>query len=49
MTTKGLSQVEKIDTLTKVGFTPAEIANLIGTTSNTVSVTINQLKKNKKK
>lgn len=45
MATKDLSQTDKIDTLYKAGYSPKEIAEMIGTTSNTVNVTINKLKK----
>ena len=47
--TKELSQNEKIQFLDKAGFSPKEIADILGTTSNTVSVTINKLKKRKNK
>lgn len=42
---KGESQTDKILTLTAAGFTAAEIAQLIRSTPNTVSVTIYQAKK----
>lgn len=44
--TRGLSRTEQILLLNQVGFKPSEIASLIGTTSNSVSVA---LTKNKKK
>ena len=47
--TKDLTQNDKILFLNDSGYTPKEISKLIGTTSNTVSVTINKLKKRKKK
>ncbi|HTB21371.1 MAG TPA: hypothetical protein VK914_01550 [bacterium] len=40
---------DAIKTLSALGFQPKEIADLIGTTSNTVSVALNSLKKNKNK
>lgn len=46
--TKDLPQKEKIKFLDNSGYSPKEIADLIGTTSNTVSVTLNILKKRKK-
>lgn len=46
--TKDMSQVNKITDLSKAGFTPKEIADFIGTTSNTVSVALNKKKKVKK-
>lgn len=45
---KGLEQKEQIRTLSSTGFQPKEIAELIGTTSNTVSVTLNMIKKERK-
>jgi DNA-binding CsgD family transcriptional regulator len=45
MATKDLSQTDKIDTLYKAGYSPKEIAQMVGTTGNTVNVTINKLKK----
>ena len=47
--TKDFTQNDKIVYLNESGYTPKEISELIGTTSNTVSVTINKLKKRKKK
>jgi DNA-binding CsgD family transcriptional regulator len=46
---KGESQTEKILTLTAAGFTSSEIASLLRTTPNTVSVTVYQAKSKKKK
>jgi DNA-directed RNA polymerase specialized sigma24 family protein len=43
------NQKEKITTLSAFGFKPAEIAKLIGTTANTVSVALSDLKKKDKK
>jgi hypothetical protein len=45
--TRDLSRKEQILLLNQVGFKPADIANLIGTTPNTVSVAIAQNKKGK--
>lgn len=39
---RGESQESKIRTLSGAGFSPSEIANLLGTTSNTVSVTLSK-------
>ena len=47
--TKDMSQTNAISFLSKSGFQPKEIADLLGTTSNTVSVVLNKLKKNGKK
>ena len=44
---KDEDQTEKIRNLSSMGFQPKEIAEMIGTTANTVSVTINRLKKKK--
>jgi hypothetical protein len=41
-------QTEQIDLLNRAGFRPSEIASLIGTTRNTVSVTLSQQKTMKK-
>lgn len=43
--TKELSQREQIALLSTAGFQPKEIAELIGTTRNTVSVTLAHMKK----
>ena len=45
MTTKDLPQNEKIALLAKVGFGQKDIADLVGTTSNTVGVALNRLRK----
>jgi CRP-like cAMP-binding protein len=45
--TQGMKQGEQIALLDRVGFPPKEIADLVGTTSNTVSVTLNNLRKRK--
>ncbi|MCB9237370.1 MAG: hypothetical protein H6580_05535 [Flammeovirgaceae bacterium] len=49
MATKDLPQTDKIALLSRVGFGQKEIADLVGTTSNTVGVTLNKLKKKKQK
>lgn len=49
LATKDLSQTDKIIMLNKVGFGQKEIADLVGTTSNTVGVTLNRIKKSSKK
>ena len=41
---KGEKQADQILTLSAAGFTPAEIATLLRTTANTVSVTLYQAK-----
>ena len=41
----GKKQRQQINILSKAGFQPKEIANLLGTTPNTVSVALNYLKK----
>ncbi len=43
--TKDLKQPDQIDLLNRIGFPPKEIAKLLGTTSNTVSVTLSGLRK----
>jgi len=43
--TRELKQREKIELLSSIGFQPKEIANLIGTTPGTVSVTLVDIKK----
>jgi DNA-directed RNA polymerase specialized sigma24 family protein len=42
---KGESQNEKIRTLDAAGYQPKEIAELLGTTSNTARVTLHNLRK----
>lgn len=44
---KDFTQTKSIETMSKVGFKPKEIAELLGTSSNTVSVTLSK-KRNKK-
>jgi len=43
------SQREQIEMLSRIGLPPKEIAGLIGTTSNTVSVILAGIRKAKKK
>jgi len=45
----GIKQAEQISKLNSAGFGQTEIAALLGTTKNTVNVTLNRLKKSKKK
>ena len=45
----GKSQREQIELLSKSGFSPKEIAALINTTANTVSVNLTAIRKGKKK
>ena len=40
----GKSQTEQIETLNRAGLLPREIAQLVGTTRNTVSVALSRLK-----
>lgn len=40
ISTKGLSQTDQIAVLNKAGFSPKEIAALVGTTANTVRVAL---------
>ena len=47
--TKGMKQNEQIALLDRAGLPPKEIADLLGTTSNTVSVTLASLRKSKVK
>lgn len=42
---KGMSQTEQIAVLDRVGFTPKEIAEIVGTTSNTVRVGLVAIRK----
>lgn len=41
-------QPEQISLLSRAGFRPSEIAELVGTTPNTVSVTLSKLKASRK-
>jgi hypothetical protein len=43
--TKDQTQKDKIVLLSRIGFEPKDIANLIGTTPGTVSVTLSVIKK----
>jgi hypothetical protein len=43
--TRGLRQVEQIALLNRARFLPKDIAELLGTTSNTVSVALSALRK----
>lgn len=43
------TQTANIQVLSKVGFAPREIAELLGTTSNTVNVALSQLRSKSKK
>jgi hypothetical protein len=38
-------QIDQIERLSKAGFQPKEIAELLGTTANTVSVALTKIKK----
>ena len=44
---KGESQTEKIKVLAGAGFTNSEIAEMLGTTANTVNVTVHRLRAKK--
>jgi len=45
LVTKDMSQKEKIERLSSAGLQPKEIAELIGTTPNTVSVRLAEIRK----
>ncbi len=45
--TQGLIQRDQIAALARVGFTPKETAELLGTTPNTVSVYLSAIRKEK--
>ncbi len=45
---KGLPQVNQIAVLSRVGFSPKEIAEVLGTTPNTVRVSLVGIRKNEK-
>jgi DNA-directed RNA polymerase specialized sigma24 family protein len=47
MLVKGKPQPEQISLLSAAGFSSSEIAGLVGTTSNTVSVTLSQQRRKK--
>lgn len=42
------TQIEKISTLSNFGFSPIDIANSLGTSPNTVSVTLSRIRREKK-
>ena len=42
---KDLSQSQCIDTMSKIGFKPKEIADFLGTSANTVRVTLSKKRK----
>ncbi len=45
----GETQTKQISKLNSLGFQPKEIAEILGTTSNTVNVALSKLRKSKKK
>ncbi|MBI5933142.1 MAG: hypothetical protein HY867_05500 [Chloroflexi bacterium] len=45
----GTTQTNQIKKLNAIGFQPKEIAEILGTTSNTVNVALNRLRKSEKK
>lgn len=45
----GETQTKQISKLNSLGFQPKEIAEILGTTANTVNVALNRLRKSKKK
>lgn len=47
--TKGMRQTDQIAVLNRVGFPPRDIADLLGTTGNTVNVALSNLRKGKEK
>jgi DNA-binding NarL/FixJ family response regulator len=47
LATKGMSQKDQVAVLASAGFQPKEIAELLNTTANTVSVTLHSLRKQK--
>lgn len=49
LTTKDMSESERVGTLNAAGFSNVEIANLLGKDSNTVGVALFNYKKGKKK
>jgi hypothetical protein len=44
----GIKQAKQIGKLDSMGFQPTEIAEILGTTSNTVNVALSRLRKSKK-
>jgi predicted transcriptional regulator len=49
LATHGKPQVEQIAVLSGAGYTPSEIAQLVGTTPNTVSVALSQMRAARKR
>src|ERR1700690_1543355 len=49
LVTHGKQQVEQIAVLSGAGYSPSEIAQLVGTTPNTVSVALSQMKAARKR
>ena len=47
--TRGMKQGEQIALLSRAGFQPKDIAELIGTTSNTVNVALSNMRRGKTK
>lgn len=47
--TKGMKQGEQIALLSRAGFQPRDIAELLGTTSNTVNVALSKMRRGKGK
>ena len=47
--TKGMKQGEQIALLDRAGFQPKDIAELLGTTSNTVNVALSNMRRTKSK
>jgi DNA-directed RNA polymerase specialized sigma24 family protein len=45
----GSSQTKQISKLGSIGFQPKEIAEILGTTSNTVNVALSRLRKSRQK
>ena len=45
MAVKGLSQTEQIATLSRIGLSPKDIAAVLGTTGNTVRVSLVSIRK----
>lgn len=45
MAVKGLSQTEQIATLSRIGLPPKDIADVLGTTANTVRVSLVSIRK----
>ena len=45
MAVKGISQTEQIATLSRIGLSPKDIADVLGTTANTVRVSLVSIRK----